>query len=42
MATQPKIKLSKCMYMRRETQYMGFIISEDSIMADPNKVKIMR
>ena len=28
--------------MQKETQYLDFIISEDSIMADPNKLKVMR
>ena len=28
--------------MQKETWYLGFIIIEDGIMADPNKVKIMR
>ena len=30
------------MFMQKETQYLGIIISEDDIMADPNKVKVMR
>ena len=34
-----KSKLSKCRFMQREKQYMGFIISEDGIMADPDKVR---
>ena len=28
--------------MHKETHYLGFIISEDGIMADPDKVKVMR
>ena len=28
--------------MQKVTKYLGFIISEDGIMADPNKVKVMR
>ena len=28
--------------MQKEIQYLGFIISEDGIMADPDKVKVMR
>ena len=28
--------------MQRETQYLGFIIIEDGIMADPDKVKVLR
>ena len=27
--------------MQKETQYPGFIISEDAMMADPDKVKVM-
>ena len=28
--------------MQKGTQYLGFIISEDGIVADPDKVKVMR
>ena len=28
--------------MQKETQYLDFIISEDGIIVDPNKVKVMR
>ena len=28
--------------MQKETQYLGFIIGKDDIMADPEKVKVMR
>ena len=28
--------------MQKETQYLGFIISDNGIMADPDKVKVMR
>ena len=34
-----KLKLSKCKFMQKETQYLGFIISEDGIMTDPDKIK---
>ena len=37
-----QLKLSKCSFMQKETQYLCFIISEDGIMADPDKVKVMR
>ena len=37
-----KIKLSKCKFMQKEPQYLGFIISKDGIMADPDKVKVIR
>ena len=36
-----QLKWSKFKFMHKETQYLGFIISEDSIMADPDKVKVM-
>ena len=28
--------------MQKETHYLGFIISEDGIMAGPNKEKVIR
>ena len=28
--------------MQKEMQYLGFIINEDGIMANPDKVKVMR
>ena len=28
--------------MQKETQYQGLIISQDGIMADPDKVKVIR
>ena len=28
--------------MQKETQYLGFLISEDGNMADPDKVKVLR
>ena len=37
-----KLKLSKCKFMQKEIRYLGFIFSEDGIMADPNKMKILR
>ena len=37
-----KLELSKCKFMQKETQYLSFIISEDGIMAGPDKVKVMR
>ena len=37
-----KLELSKCKFMQKETQYLGFIISQDGIMADLDKVKVMR
>ena len=37
-----KSTLSKCKFMQKETQYLAFIITEDGIMADPDKVKVMK
>ena len=34
MQSNIKLKLSKCKFMQIETQYLGFIMSEDGIMAD--------
>ena len=34
-----KIKLVECKFIQDQTQYLGFIISEDGIMADPKKVR---
>ena len=39
---EENLKLSKWKFMQKETQYLGYIISEDGIMAEPNKVKVMR
>ena len=39
---QLKLKLSKCKFLQKETQYLGFIISESGIMADPDKVHVIR
>ena len=37
-----KLKLSNCRFMQTHSLYMGFIIGENGIMADPDKVKVMR
>ena len=37
-----KLNLTNCKFIQKETQYLDFIVSEDSIMADPDKVKVMR
>ena len=39
---QLKLKLSKCKFLQKETEYLGFIISESGIMADPDKVHGIR
>ena len=33
---------SKCKFLQKETQYLGFIISERGIKADPDKVHVIR
>ena len=37
-----KLKLSNCKFMQKETQYLGFVISDDGIIVDPDYVKVMR
>ena len=37
---QLKLKLSKCKFLQKETQYLDFIISESGIKADPDKVHV--
>ena len=37
-----KLKLSQCKFLQKQTQYLWFIISEDGIMADPGKVKVIK
>ena len=37
-----KLKLPKCEFLQKQTQYLGFIISEDGIMANPGKVKVIK
>ena len=39
---QLKLKLSKCKILQKETQYLGFIISESGIMADPDNIHVIR
>ena len=39
---QLKLKLSKCKFLQKETEYLGFIIRESGIMADPDKVHVIR
>ena len=34
-----KLKLPKCKLIQDHTQYLGFIMSKDGIMANPEKVK---
>ena len=39
---QLKSKVSKCTFLQKETQYLGFIISKSGIKADPDKVCVIR
>ena len=39
---QLKLKLSKCNVLQKKTKYLGFIISESGIKADPDKVHVIR
>ena len=38
---QLKLKISKCKFMKEETQYLGFIINRQGIMTDPGKVQVI-
>ena len=38
---QLKLKLSNCKFLQKETQYLGFIISESGNMTDPDKVHVI-
>ena len=37
-----KLKLKKCSFFKKETRYLGFIISPYGITPDPDKVKVMQ
>ena len=37
-----KLKLKKCSFLKRETHYLGFNISEDGIMPDDKKIEAIR
>ena len=37
-----KLKLPKCKFIQDQKQYLGFVISEDGIMADPEKVRVIK
>ena len=39
---QLKLKLSKVNFLQKETHYLGFIIRESGIMANPDKVHVIR
>ena len=39
---QHNLQLSKCKFMQKEIQYLGFIMSESGIMTDPDKVRVIR
>ena len=37
-----KLKLKKCSFKKKETKYLGFIITEKGVAPDPDKVKAIR
>ena len=37
-----KLKLKKCSFLKTETNYVGFIVSENRIKADPKKVEAIK
>ena len=37
-----KLKLKKCTFLIKETDYLGFVISKDGIKPDPKKVEAIR
>ena len=37
-----KLKLSKCQFLREETKYLGFVINNDGIKTDVDKVDVIR
>lgn len=37
-----KLKLKKCSFFKRETEYLGFIINKNGVKPNPDKVKAIR
>lgn len=37
-----KLKLKKCQFLQPNTEYLGFIVGEDGIRPNPDKVKAIR
>ena len=37
-----KLKLKKCSFLQTETKYLGFVINEQGVKPDPDKVKAIR
>ena len=35
-------KLSKCQFLKEETEYLGFIVSNKGIQVDPKKIKAIQ
>ena len=35
-------KLSKCQFLKKETEYLGFIVSNKGIQVDPKKIKAIQ
>ncbi len=36
-----KIKMEKCAFARKELKYLGFRISQNGVLADPDKIKVI-
>ena len=36
-----KLKLKKCSFLKKQTKYLGFVISADGIRPDPEKVRVI-
>ena len=37
-----KLKLSKCQFLRTESNYLGFVINKEGIQPEPQKVEVIR